>query len=122
MKLLIEQYRKCFVALDRSIDQLYTKLEHFKCSPQFKEYEEGIKLHFDQVMSDTLVMKEPTFWKDKIAFQERNAYTVDGTIENVNLTTDLKGQWELKLIEGLTLLILLFLPLHRIHKNAGIRK
>lgn len=65
MKLLIEEYRKLIATLDKGIDIVYTKHEPFKESPRFRDQEETIKSHLDQLVKEILTTKELKFWRDK---------------------------------------------------------
>lgn len=74
MKLLIEEYQKRIVNLEKDIENVYTKLDSFKDLPTYNEHEEGIKTHIDQMVKELIATKERKFWRDKTAFREGIAY------------------------------------------------
>lgn len=74
MTLLCDEYNRCIVLLDKDIDIIYTKLQRFRDLPMFREHEERIKAHLDQVTQENLAVKDKKFWREKRAFQEGEAY------------------------------------------------
>lgn len=74
MRMLIEEYKTRSLALDKEIDNIYVKLQSFKSLPSLKEHEERIKIHLDQITTETLRKKDKKFWRDKLSFQEGRAY------------------------------------------------
>lgn len=61
MRLLIEEYRKRTTVLEKEIEGVYTKLEHFKDVSTFGEQEEHIKGHINLVVKELITTKEQKF-------------------------------------------------------------
>lgn len=74
MRLLIEEYQKRIANLEKDFENVYVKLDQFKDLPTYKEQEEGIKIHIDQVVKEIITTKGKKLWRDKTAFREGNAY------------------------------------------------
>lgn len=73
-KLSTEEYQKRITSLEKYIDIIYAKLEPFKELLNFREQEEAIKTHIDQMVRELITTKERKFWRDKTAFREGKAY------------------------------------------------
>lgn len=74
MNLLIEEYKKRLIDIDRNIDKLYSQINTLNTHPSFPELNEKLKAHIEAFNRDILAKKENKFLRDKQAFQEGRAY------------------------------------------------
>lgn len=74
MNLLIEEYKRRLIDIDRNIDKLYSQINTLNTHPSFPELNEKLKAHIEAFNRDILAKKENKFLRDKQAFQEGRAY------------------------------------------------
>lgn len=74
MLLLIGEYNKRLLVLDKELEDIQNRLQKFKNCPSLAEHESRLKIHIDKFNKDILLKKDNKFWRDQLAFIDGQAY------------------------------------------------